>query len=327
MRSAKKSSAAPTHVAVIGAGNWGTSLLAALRKAGIPAGEVIQASSRKIGRRRSNSAASKPVALEEARLDAEIFWLCVPDAAIAPVALRLARRLSALASDRRPLVVHSSGALSSTVLSAAADAGARTASAHPMMSFPNRVPVPLDGVSFAVETQDVRARAALFALIRRLGGRPFPLHAEGKALYHAAGTLASPLLTTLLGAAMECMEAAGLSRTQAMRLLAPLSARTVGNVFANGPERGLSGPMVRGDAATVALHLRALAPHPLVAGVYRSLAAESLAILPSANAESIRALLREQTGGAGQAADRPGPGKKSATRARRPLQDGRQPRG
>ncbi len=230
------------------------------------------------------------MALQEARLDAGILWLAVPDTAIRSVAEEIARRRGTALHGQ--IVVHSSGALSSAVLQAAADAGAATASVHPMMSFPTHKPVPLAGVPFGVESAEAAARRRLFALVRKLGGRPFTLSAEGKALYHAAGTLASPLLTSLLAVAIGSLEAAGLPRVEAMRLLRPIARRTVENVFRAGPEQSFSGPIARGDADTVQLHLRALEAHPLWQEAYRSLADAALDSLPSEDADAVRKQLQ-----------------------------------
>ncbi len=267
-------------VAVIGIGNWGSSLVAGLRKAHVPVCETVHARQRRGPRNDQRGG----IALNSARLDARVLWLTVPDAAIPSVAEGIVRmRGGAL---RGQLLVHSSGALSSSVLEAA---GAVTAaSVHPMMSFPTRKPVSVAGVPFAVESAHAGARRRLFALVRKLGGRPFVLPAEGKALYHAAGTFASPLLTSLLAIAVAALREAGLSRTEAERLLHPMARRTVENVFRQGAEHSFSGPMARGDSGTIDLHLRALAAHPLWQEAYRSLAEAALASLPSHNAAEIR---------------------------------------
>src|SRR5277367_6447922 len=88
-------------VTVIGLGNWASSLLAALRRAGIPVREVV-----------SRTRRSGAVKLKDARLDAQILWLCVPDGAIADAAGEIVERRHEQGSMLRgQLVVHSSGAL------------------------------------------------------------------------------------------------------------------------------------------------------------------------------------------------------------------------
>jgi predicted short-subunit dehydrogenase-like oxidoreductase (DUF2520 family) len=246
-------------VTVIGRGNWGSSLAYALATTDVPIQER----------------------------DADIVWLCVPDAAIAGVARRLARQDLA-----GRIVVHSSGALSSEILAPARQAGAAIASVHPMMSFATRRPVPLDGVPFAVEAE-AGARRIINALVRRIGGRPFSVTAEHKALYHTLGVLASPLLVSHLVAAQEAAVQAGFTRRKAQELIEPIVRATVNNFFARGAARSFSGPFARGDAETIRLHLQALQPHPMVAGVYRSLALYALDALPAPGKRRLRRLLRQ----------------------------------
>jgi len=252
-----------TSVAVIGAGNWGGALIAGLKRAGLVPHEVIGRS----GWRR-------------AKLDARTIWICVPDAAIATVAEKIAERRGSL---RGQSVVHSSGALGADVLEPVRRAGARIAAVHPVMSFPTRRVVPLEGVMFGVEARDAAVRRELNALVRRMGGVPFALRAETKALYHAAGIFASPLLVAELTAAMETAELAGLDAKTAQAWVRALAEATVRNVFARGPERSFSGPFARGDAETIRLHLEALAEHPILTEVYQGLARQALSALPVKN--------------------------------------------
>jgi predicted short-subunit dehydrogenase-like oxidoreductase (DUF2520 family) len=228
-----------------------------------------------------------------------VLWLCVPDAAIAAVTRRLVRRSGALGSRllgsplKGQIVVHSSGALSAQVLQAAARAGASVASVHPVMSFPTRTPVPLRGVSFGVEA-DAGSRRILNAIVRQIGGRPFSIESGNKALYHAVGMLSSPLLVSHLVAAQQAAVLAGFSRRQARALIEPIARATLDNVFLRGAEKSFSGPIARGDVQTIRLHLRALKPHPMLAGVYRSLALYALEALPSPGKRELRRLLRSK---------------------------------
>ena len=260
-------------VSIIGPGNWGSSLVHALGVAGVPLDEVID-----------------PATLNRARLEAGILWLCVPDAAIAPVTRRVVRRV-AKRGLKGQLVVHSSGALNAEVLQAAAKVGASVASVHPLMSFPTRTPVSLQGVPFGVEA-DAASRRILYALVRRIGGRPFLIKGDSKALYHAVGMLSSPLLVSHLVAAQEAATLAGFSSRQARRLIEPIARATLDNVFLRGAGKSFSGPIARGDVQTIRLHLQALKVHPMLADVYRSLALYALESLPARARQTQRRLLR-----------------------------------
>ena len=269
-------------VTVIGAGNWGGSLVAALKCAGAGPREVVGRGGWK-----------------RAKLDARVIWVCVPDAAIAKIAAQIAARSKSLRGRnalRGQVVVHSSGALGTEVLESVRRAGAWIAAVHPVMSFPTRRVVALEGVMFGVEAQDASVRRELYALVRSVGGVPFAVKPETKALYHAAGIFASPLLVAELMAAMETARLAGLDDKTAAKWVRALAEATVRNVFARGPERSFSGPFARGDAETIHLHLQALEQHPILADVYRALARQATATLPVKNRRALEKAIGRKSG-------------------------------
>ena len=283
-------------VSIIGPGNWGSSLAHALRAAGVPLHEVIvpAQSGRSVVSYGKRARALPLTTLGHAQLEADVLWLCVPDAAIAQVTHRLVERVAARGSTLKgQIVVHSSGALSGQVLRAAAHAGASVASVHPVMSFPTRTPVPLQGVPFGIEA-DAARRRILNTIVRQIGGRPFAIHVSSKALYHVVGMLSSPLLVSHLAAAQQAAELAGLSPRQARRLIEPIARATLDNVFLRGAGKSFSGPIARADVETIRLHLQALEPHPMLAGVYRALALFALDALPSPGKTQVRRLLRSK---------------------------------
>ena len=89
--------------------------------------------------------------------------------------------------------------------------------------------------------------------------RPFEIEDEGRAAYHAAASIASNFLVTLEAAAERVAAGAGLEADEARALLAPLVRATVENWAEHGPERALTGPIARGDEATVARQRDAVA--------------------------------------------------------------------
>jgi predicted short-subunit dehydrogenase-like oxidoreductase (DUF2520 family) len=263
-------------VAVIGLGNWGTSLAAALDASGLLVERVH------VWRPKSHR-----------ELDARVLWLCVPDTAIAQTAEWLTTQRDDLSGQ---MVIHSSGALDRNVLKAAERAGARTGSVHPMMSFPTRRVVPVTRVRFAVEAADDAMRKELFALVKRLGGAPFKIDGKGKAMYHAGAMFGSPLLVATLAAGVRALRLAGVVEKDALALLGPMASATVANIQKKGLAQSFSGPLARGDAATIKLHRKVLAGHPLEARVYESLARLAARHLPSADRPAIgRALSGESS--------------------------------
>jgi predicted short-subunit dehydrogenase-like oxidoreductase (DUF2520 family) len=267
----------PRGIAIIGMGRWGRSLHAALIAAGILPDELI------VRERPTLSAPAGTVSFRKARFDAQLVWLCVPDAAIAEVATSISARMPL----KGKIVIHSSGVYSSEVLLSAKRAGARIASVHPMMTFPTWTPVSLANVPFAIEAAP-SISSKLQNLVMTLGGRPFLLSGAGKPLYHAAAVMASPLLVSLATAAREIATHAGLSTEDANMMLQPIMLLTIRNFFSNGGPSSFSGPFARGDAGTVSLHLAALKEHPSLQQVYRALANYALEALPVKNKQDLK---------------------------------------
>ena len=92
------------------------------------------------------------------------------------------------------------------------------------------------------------------------------------------------------------MREAGIPEKEALALLGPMAAATVANIQKRGLARSFSGPLARGDAATVKLHREGLAGHPLVAHVYDGLARLTAKDLPSADRAAINTALRKNSG-------------------------------
>ena len=89
-----------------------------------------------------------------------------------------------------------------------------------------------------------------------LGMRPVHVADEDRAAYHAAASIASNFLVTLEGAAERLAATAGVAARGARRRS---SARRVENWAAHGAGRALTGPIARGDEATVARQRAAVA--------------------------------------------------------------------
>jgi predicted short-subunit dehydrogenase-like oxidoreductase (DUF2520 family) len=201
---------------------------------------------------------------------ADLWLLAPPDDRIAGCCAEL----SAAALLRRgDSVFHCSGALASTVLSAATACGAAVASVHPLKTFaePALAATNFAGTSCAAEG-DAAALAVLKPAFERIGARVFEIEASAKTLYHAASVIVCNYLTALIESGIATSAHAGIARDVAMRMLEPLVRETLDNVFALGTARALTGPIARGDAAVVGRQVQALAAaDPQLAAVYRSL--------------------------------------------------------
>jgi predicted short-subunit dehydrogenase-like oxidoreductase (DUF2520 family) len=187
---------------------------------------------------------------------------------------------------------HSSGALVSRELEPLRQAGAAVASVHPLMTFVAGARPSLTGVPFAVQGDAAATRVAR-RIVRQLGGESFSLPASRKAAYHAWATMTSPLLLAYLVTLEEAARAAGLSRQDARRKSLPIIRQTLANYSRLGPARSFSGPLVRGDAATVAKHLAALKKYPGAREIYVALARAALRGLPVKNQNELKRWLRK----------------------------------
>jgi predicted short-subunit dehydrogenase-like oxidoreductase (DUF2520 family) len=181
---------------------------------------------------------------------AELVLLCVPDGAIAGVAADI---------EPGPWVAHVSGA---TPL-AALDPHTRRFGLHPVQTIVHaRGPEQLDGAWAAVITENQEACDVALWLATTLGLQPFALRDDERPLYHAAAAISSTFLVTLYRTAAAMFEQAGAPP----EALVPLMRRTIENGFE------LTGPLTRGDWATIEAHIAAIRERaPDVEELYRVL--------------------------------------------------------
>jgi predicted short-subunit dehydrogenase-like oxidoreductase (DUF2520 family) len=145
-------------------------------------------------------------------------------------------------------------------------------------------------VSFAVEG-DVAAVRTARSLIARMGGEAHTIDRRHKAAYHAWGTFASPLLIALLALTERVARAGGVAAGPARRRMLPILRRTLENYAQYGAAGAFSGPIIRGDAETVAKHLQVLKPIRGADAVYRALARAALENLPAKNRARLKKVL------------------------------------
>lgn len=192
--------------------------------------------------------AGQPVARYDQLQPAAVHVLAVGDDQIGAACAALAGAVPLAGS----IVFHCSGALASGALQAARDAGALVASVHPIRSFadPAAVAGSFAGTFCGVEG-DAGALAVLTPALEAIGGQPVVIDAAAKTVYHAAAVFASNYLVTVLDAALRAYQAAGVPEDVARRMAQPLAAESMANVFRLGAAAALSGPIARGDLATV----------------------------------------------------------------------------
>ena len=263
-----------TRVGIIGAGRVGRALARASRRAGL---DVAAAWSRtEHTRQRVAGELAIPVAtsLDEAVVGCDIVIVAVPDEQLAAVLLELAGRID---DGAAPLVVVTSGSSSIELGESVRTAGGRVVRIHPLRAITDVMQADaLDGVVAAVTASGDADGAAARELATRLGMVPFELADADASTWHAAGSIAAGGVTTLLAAARDLAVLAGLEPDAALRAMADLARGAIDQAVTQSPEAALTGPVVRGDAGTVAAHVAAIqARRPDLVDPYRAVARAS----------------------------------------------------
>ena len=271
---AKKRKEKPA-VSIIGTGRLGTALAVALEAKGYSIRSLV-ARHAQSARRAAALLDDKPAAYAANEIgslpQADLVLISTPDDQIATVAAKL----TTLNYDPRPTVLHTSGALSSEVLSPLRAKGWSTGSVHPLISVSDTKDS-IEGAFWSVEG-DARAVRIAKTLVRDLGGTSFSIRTADKPLYHAAAVMTSGHVTALFDVALEMLVECGLTRETARRILQPLLVSTVHNLETKDPSAALTGTFSRGDVETVKRHLAALKKHNLETALklYRLLGERSL---------------------------------------------------
>lgn len=302
---------------VIGPGRLGSAVLAGLQEADL----TVTAVGVHADDDTSLFAGLPHVRVRDAALEADAWWLAVPDDQISTVAGRLAEALPACRRPGapRPLAIHSSGLGSVHLLKPLYGQGVRTLCLHPLQTFAGEPSAELlRGVPCAVtalEEPDLRLGEELAG---RLGMRPFPLADEKKTLYHLAAVVGCNLLVALESEAKRLMDAAT-GDARGLDHLDALLRTTLDNLLRSGePAHALTGPVARGDVGTVRAHLRLLdRESPRLARTYRALSLEALTLAaPRLDDEQV-ATLHELLG-----AGEPGPADEPARPGEPPAAGG-----
>lgn len=201
-----------SRIAIVGRGRMGMALAAALAHAGIDV--------------------DGPLGRGATGADADLVLLCVPDSQIAAAA-------RVVAPGR--LVGHCSGATTLAPLQPH-----EGLSFHPLITVSD-AQARFEGAGCVIAGSTARALGAAAALARVLGMESAVVADEDRALYHAGASMASNYVVTVLGAAERMAREVGVERP----LLVPLVRAAVENWARSGATRALTGPIARGDEATV----------------------------------------------------------------------------
>ncbi|MBB2992104.1 putative short-subunit dehydrogenase-like oxidoreductase (DUF2520 family) [Mycolicibacterium iranicum] len=256
-------------IGVISAGRVGTALGAAFERVEhvVVGCAAVSGASRARAQRWLPDTPVLPI--DEVAGRAELLLLAVPDTELAALVTGLA---ATGAVRPNTIVVHTSGANGIGVLAPLADLGCITLAIHPAMTFAgaDEDVDRLAGTCFGITAGDEIGYAIAQSLVLEIGGEPFRVREDARALYHAALAHGSNHLVTVVLDAVDALRAALWGQELlgqetvgerpggiAERIIAPLARAALDNALQRG-QSALTGPVARGDAAAVARHLHAL---------------------------------------------------------------------
>ncbi|OGV32275.1 MAG: hypothetical protein A3E88_05500 [Legionellales bacterium RIFCSPHIGHO2_12_FULL_35_11] len=188
---------------------------------------------------------------------ANITFITTADEYIIPAAQLFSENKNIQPND---IVVHCSGVLSSKYLELLREKNCLLASVHPMRSFviPEKSVAEYPGTYCALEG-DLFAIPFLEKLFVGIGSIVYLVNKDKKALYHSAGVFASNYLLTMAKQSIEVLVESGIDREMAVNITTSLMSGTLNNLInLKSAEAALTGPIKRGDQATIDMHLHAL---------------------------------------------------------------------
>lgn len=287
----------PTHdgapprlrVGVVGTGRAGAVLGAALARAGHPVVAAYAVSDTSRLRAEALLPGVPLVPVVDVLAAADLVLLTVPDDVLPGLVAGLAETSSFHAGQ---FVAHASGRHGYGVLDPATRQGTLPLALHPVMTLTGTSLdlARLTGCPFGVTAPD-QLRPVAEALVVEMGGDPVWVEEGSRALYHAALAHGANHLVTLVAQTLDLLSSAGVEHPA--RLVAPLMSAALDNALRQG-DAALTGPVARGDAGTVAAHVRAIgevspeartayvalarvtADRALAAGTLRAASAEAL---------------------------------------------------
>lgn len=241
-------------ISVIGIGRLGGALALALSEKGYEI-ENLFARRKENAERISNITHSKILSADEfEKIESDLILITTQDSEIETVAENLAGKLRT-----KPIILHTSGSLSSDILQKLKAINCPVGSLHPLVSISDSFlgKSRFENAFFCVEG-DEKATGAAKKIVNDLGGKSFSIETKYKALYHASAVTASGHLVALEDAAIEMLSKCGLSEAQSKEIFLPLIESTVENLRSQTTFEALTGTFARADAETLEKHLNVL---------------------------------------------------------------------
>jgi predicted short-subunit dehydrogenase-like oxidoreductase (DUF2520 family) len=195
--------------------------------------------------------------LGSAQFDGNFLIICVTDSEIVPLVNSLTTASYPQLSGK--IAFHTSGTLSKECLTPLKQNGLQIAAAHPFQTFANTSPNNLDSVPWGIDA-DTETFQRLEPLIEKLGGRAIRLSEQTlqhKSLYHISAIAASNFMALSIEFAKSIAEETGIDPSQFLpRIMETTLQNNINQLGSDLP--AITGPIVRGETDTIALHLETL---------------------------------------------------------------------
>jgi predicted short-subunit dehydrogenase-like oxidoreductase (DUF2520 family) len=211
--------------------------------------------------------------------DANLVIVSVREPQLDGVMQQLLNACQAGRIQRGTAILHTSAVAEPAALTEMTALGFPGGTFHPLMPFtdPDRAAGMLRGGWIGIDG-DPTARSASRRIAARIGARTLDIPAGKKPAYHAAAVMASNFPVVLASVASHLLQELGIGESSANHAIESLMSGAMANLAGASPDLALTGPVVRGDSATVGKHLKALKPYPSVAAVYRALSIAAVEI-------------------------------------------------
>lgn len=194
------------------------------------------------------------------------------------------------------IICHCSGAFSSAVFSKIEDCHSYGYSIHPLYAFSDKKQSyrRLSDAYFTIEGSKAKLEDVC-GLLDQLGNPYQVLSSRNKAKYHAAAVFASNAMIALAQTAIDLLSECGFDEENAERALGPLMLHNVESMIKLGSKSALTGPVERGDSATILRHFSCLSEEDKA--LYRLLSVKLLAVARRKNPEKSYDALEKLIGG------------------------------
>jgi predicted short-subunit dehydrogenase-like oxidoreductase (DUF2520 family) len=247
---------------IIGAGKVGTSLLRVLNRKPFCVTRITDTKPGPLSvvRNKIPLVSCSTILNRNDLIASNVILITVQDDQILPVVTRLLRHPI---TWKNKIILHTSGVHSSQVLNKLHHHGAETGSFHPMQTF-HRVFLPAGIFKNIFFTFEGSSAAEKFCrlLARTVDARFLKIRSEVKGMYHLGGVVTANFLVALLYFGQNVFREAGFSASQTDAFFKTLVGRTLHNFIREGAKKTLTGPLRRGDVATICQHLEILRQYP-----------------------------------------------------------------